>query len=104
MAKCTVTVKRGYSEKEGPFDKTLDNAMQSFGVRQQYFGGGGGGGGEAFIGNHVHKALKIKCTCAMHVYVTNSCDLNIYWYLTSRLCAHLYQRWHKRNCPTDLER
>ena len=56
MAKCTATVKRGYSEKEGPFDKTLDNAMQSFGVRQQYLGGGGGG--EAFIGNHVHKALK----------------------------------------------
>ena len=43
MAKCTVTVKRGYSEKEGPFDKTLDNAMQSFGVRQQYFFLGGGG-------------------------------------------------------------
>ena len=42
MAKCTVTVKRGYSEKEGPFDKTLDNAMQSFGVRQQYFFFGGG--------------------------------------------------------------
>ena len=44
MAKCTVTVKRGYSEKEGPL--TLDNALQSFGVRQQYFflGGGGGGG------------------------------------------------------------
>ena len=40
MAKCTATVKRGYSEKEGPFDKTLDNAMQSFGVRQQYLGGG----------------------------------------------------------------
>ena len=43
MAKCTATVKRGYSEKEGPFDKTLDNAVQSFGVRQQYLGGGGGG-------------------------------------------------------------
>ena len=38
-----VTVKRGYSEKEGPFDKTLDNAMQSFGVQQQYFFWGGGG-------------------------------------------------------------
>ena len=99
MAKCTATVKRGYSEKEGPFDKTLDNAMQSFGVRQQYLGGEG-----AFIGNHVHKALKVKCTCAMHVYVNNSCNLNIYRYLTSRLCANLYQRWHKRNCPTDLER
>ena len=55
MAKCTATVKRGYSEKEGPFVKTLDNALRSFGVqRQQYFGG-------AFIGNHVHKALKVKC-------------------------------------------
>ena len=88
MAKCTATVRRGYSEKEGPFVKTLDNALQSFGVqRQQYFGG-------AFIGNHVHKALKVKCTCAMHVYVNNSYNLNIYRYLTSRLCAHLYQRWH----------
>ena len=82
-----------------PFVKTLDNALQSFGVRQQYFGGGG-----AFIGNHVHKALKVKCTCAMHVYVNNSYNLNIYRYLTSSLCAYLYQRWHKRNCPTDLER
>ena len=99
MAKCTATVKRGYSEKEGPFVKTLDNALQSFGVRQQYFEGGG-----AFIGNHVHKALMIKCTCAMHAYVNNSYNLNIYRYLTSRLCPHLYQTWHKRNCPTDLER
>ena len=59
MAKCTANVKRGYSEKEGPFVKTLDSALQSFGVqRQQYFGG-------AFIGNHVHKALKVKCyTCS----------------------------------------
>ena len=29
-------------------------------------------GGGAFIGNHVHKALEVKCTCAMHVYVNNS--------------------------------
>ena len=54
MAKCTANVKKGYSEIEGPFVKTLDSALQSFGVqRQQYFGGGGGGGG-AFIGNHVY--------------------------------------------------
>ena len=39
-------------------------------------------GGGAFIGNHVYKALKVKCTCAMHVYVNNSYNLNIYatWY------------------------
>ena len=63
MAKCTATVKRGYSEKEGPFDKTLDNAMQSFGVHDSSILGGGGGGGGAFIGNHVHKALKIVYMC-----------------------------------------
>ena len=46
--------KKGFCEKEGPFVKTLDNALQSFGVqRQQYFSG-------AFIGNHVHKALKVE--------------------------------------------
>ena len=64
MARCTALVKRGFSEKEGSFVKTLDNSLQSFGVqRQQYFGG-------AFIGNHVHKALKVKCV--MQVYINNS--------------------------------
>ena len=67
MAKCTALVKRGYSEKEGPFVKAIGKslaALQSFGVqRQQYFGG-------AFIGNHVHKALKVNC--AMHVPINNS--------------------------------
>eukprot|EP00731_Ephydatia_muelleri_P017324 Em0010g422a len=52
VAKCIAAVERGYPEKEGPFVKILDNALQSFGVqRQQYFSG-------AFIGNHVHKALQ----------------------------------------------
>ncbi|KAL5473227.1 hypothetical protein EMCRGX_G027683 [Ephydatia muelleri] len=51
--KCTATVKKGFSVKEGPFVKKLDSALQSIGVhRQQYFGG-------AFVGNHVHKALKL---------------------------------------------
>ena len=64
-AKCTATVKRGYTEKEGPFVKTIDNALQSFGVRQRYFlgGGGGGGGGGAFIGNHVHIEGKVLSIC-----------------------------------------
>ena len=66
-----VTVKRGYSEKEGPFVKILDNALQSFGVqRQQYFGG-------AFIGNHVQKALKVQCY-TIHVDMNNSYCLKNY--------------------------
>ena len=32
MAKCIAAVKRGYPEKEGPFVKILDNALQSFDV------------------------------------------------------------------------
>ena len=45
-------MKKGFNEKEVPFVKRLDSALQEIGVqRQQYFGG-------AFIGNHVHKALK----------------------------------------------
>ena len=42
-------MKKGFNEKEGPFVKRLDSALQEIGVqRQQYLGG-------AFIGNHVHK-------------------------------------------------
>eukprot|EP00731_Ephydatia_muelleri_P019683 Em0012g508a len=53
VRKCRAEVKKGLNEKEGPFVKRLDSALQEIGVqRQQYFGG-------AFIGNHVHKALKI---------------------------------------------
>ena len=38
---------------DGPFVKGLDNTLQSFRVhRQQYFGG-------TFVGNHIHKALKV---------------------------------------------
>ena len=53
MAKCIAAVKRGYPEKEGPFVKILDNALQSFGVQHQQYCSG------AFIGNHVHKALQL---------------------------------------------
>ena len=50
--------------------KELDNALQGFGVhRQQYFGG-------AFIGDHVHTALKVKtkyntvmCTTIIMLYI-----------------------------------
>ena len=96
VAKFTALVKRGYSEKEGPFVKALDTALQSFGVqRQQYFGG-------AFIGNHVHKALKVNC--AMHVPMNNSHWKTFLRYPTFRLFAHQYHNWQKRNCPSDLQR
>ncbi|KAL5515286.1 hypothetical protein EMCRGX_G000435 [Ephydatia muelleri] len=53
VRKCRAAVKKGFNEKEGPFVKRLDSALQEIGVQcQQYFGG-------AFIGNHVHKALKV---------------------------------------------
>ncbi|KAL5475678.1 hypothetical protein EMCRGX_G025524 [Ephydatia muelleri] len=53
VAKCTATVQKGFSVKEDPFVKELDSALQSIGVHRQQYSGG------AFIGNHVHKALKL---------------------------------------------
>ena len=53
------TVKKGFSEKKGSFVRHLDSALQLIGVqRQQYFGG-------AFVGNHVHKVLKVHILCFM---------------------------------------
>ena len=55
-------MKKGVNEKEGPLVKSLDSALQEIGVqRQQYFGG-------AFIGNHVHKALKYTHTWILYAY------------------------------------
>ena len=49
-------MKKGFNEKEGPFVRRLDSALQEIEVqRQQYFGG-------AFVGNHVPKALKVEYT------------------------------------------
>eukprot|EP00731_Ephydatia_muelleri_P020930 Em0013g657a len=74
IAASTRAVKKGYLFNEGPFVKELDKALQGFGVhRQQYFGG-------AFVGNHVHAALKVS---------------NINKLLTSILCAARANLPHK---------
>ena len=53
IAASTAVVTREFPLNEGPFVKELDMALQSIGVhRQQYFGG-------TFVGNHVHKTLKV---------------------------------------------
>ena len=49
--KSRAAVKKGFNEKEEPFVKRLDSALQEIGVeRQQHFGG-------AFTENHAQKAL-----------------------------------------------
>lgn len=46
-------VKKGFKNQDGPFVKALDTALKSFKVeRQAYYGG-------TFVGNHVHKCLKV---------------------------------------------
>lgn len=45
--------KKGLSRADGPFVRSLDSALESFNVhRQAYYGG-------TFIGNHVHRTLKV---------------------------------------------
>ena len=43
-------VKKGFSLTDGPFVKDLENAFNVH--RQQYYGG-------IFVGNHIHKTLKV---------------------------------------------
>ena len=46
-------IHKGFTAQEGPFVKSLDDALASFNVeRQAYYGG-------TFVGNHVHRALKV---------------------------------------------
>ena len=54
IANTTKVTNKEFAAHDGPFVQGLDNALQSFGVhRQQYFGG-------TFVGNHIHKALKVR--------------------------------------------
>ena len=49
-------IKKGFDQEDGLFVKALDKALCSFNVeRQAYYGG-------TFIGNHVHRALKVSLT------------------------------------------
>ncbi len=46
-------INKGFNKEDGPFIKALDTALKSFKVeRQAYYGG-------TFVGNHVHKCLKV---------------------------------------------
>ena len=47
-------MKPALSPKDGPCVQKLDSTLKQIGVeRQAYFGG-------TFVGNHVHKALKVR--------------------------------------------
>lgn len=53
-------VQKGFTNEEGPFVNSLDKALSSFNVdRKAYFGG-------AFIGNHVHRSLKVYMQMQLH--------------------------------------
>ena len=47
-------VSKGFERDEGVFVKALDQALSSFNVERQAYHGG------SFIGNHIHKALKVN--------------------------------------------
>ena len=49
-----------FSLKEGPFFKGLETALHDLNVHRQVYQGG------TFVGNHVHKLLKVQVT-HMHV-------------------------------------
>ena len=71
MAVLAATKKKGLSRKDGPFIRNLDAALASFNVhRQAYYSG-------TFVGNHVHRALKVLLSS------NNTISFTILTYLSS---------------------
>ena len=80
-------MKKGFNEKEGPFVKRLDSALQEIGVqRQQYFWGA--------FGNHIHKALKVHT----HINIIKHLQLPNIQILCTSISEMTLQ-----NCPTNSE-
>ena len=65
IANTTKVTNKEFAAHDGPFVQGLDNALQSFGVhRQQYFGG-------TCVGNHIHKAFKVRMVIKYSFFATN---------------------------------
>ncbi len=47
------TVSKKFNRKDGPFYKALDKSLNAMYVQRQAYQGG------TFVGNHVHKVLKV---------------------------------------------
>lgn len=48
------TTPEQFAAKDGPFMQALEEALQSCGVERQAYHGG------SFVGNHVHKCLRVS--------------------------------------------
>lgn len=48
------TLKKKFNISDGPFYSTLERSLQELNVQRQAYQGG------TFVGNHVHKLLKVK--------------------------------------------
>ena len=48
------TLEKKFLAREGPFYGALEKALEELGVKRQAYQGG------TFVGNHVHKILKVK--------------------------------------------
>ena len=54
LKKHQVVLKKGFDKDDGVFVCSLDDALASFNVERQAYHGG------SFIGNHIHRALKVS--------------------------------------------
>lgn len=53
MDKLTQVIEKKFKTREGPFYGTLERSLIELGVQRQAYQGG------TFVGNHVHKLLKV---------------------------------------------
>lgn len=53
-------IQRGFDKEDGVFVHSLDTVLASFNVERQGYHGG------SFIGNHIHKMLKVRIQLNKH--------------------------------------
>lgn len=61
MAAEEEVVKGRFTPKDGPFFKTLEKSLKGLNVERQAYQGG------TFVGNHVHKLLKVNNTFVNYI-------------------------------------
>lgn len=74
-----------FKPKDGPFFQTLDKSLKELNVERQAYQGG------TFVGNHVHKLLKVRDTSIMLCYYSYL-NLHIVSPRVSTSCWHRSQR------------
>jgi len=87
LSKLDTEIRKKFEPGDGPFFSTLEKSLQHLNVKRQAYQGG------TFIGNHVHKLLKVsQCELTSHNIITSSVSNSP---TASKLCVATSPKLHR---------